>query len=75
MKFIFFEFNKLNEIKVSNKFNKEKVTNMSAMFQGCSNITNLDLSNFNSLNANDMCVQSLVYLRYVNSLILSLRIK
>ena len=56
MNFMFFEFNKLNEIKISNKFNTEKSINMSAMFQGCSNITNLDLSNFNTSNANDIYV-------------------
>ncbi len=36
------------------KFNTEKVTNMSCMFQGCSALTSLDLKNFNTSNVETM---------------------
>ena len=43
----------LKEIKGINKFNTNKVSNMSAMFQGCNNLINLDL-NFDTSNVTDM---------------------
>ena len=43
----------LKEIKGINQFNTDKVTNMSAMFQGCKELENLEL-NFNTSNVTDM---------------------
>ena len=45
---------KLKEIKGINKFITNKVNNMKAMFQLCSEIEYLDLSNFNTENVTDI---------------------
>ena len=39
---------KLKEIKGINKFNTNQVTNMTAIFNECNELENLDLSNFNT---------------------------
>ena len=45
---------KLKEIKGINKFNTNKVNNMSGILQKCNEIEHLDLSNFNTSNITDM---------------------
>jgi len=54
MLYMFNECNKLKEIKGLNKFNTNKVNNMKAMFNFCSELESLDLSNFNTENVTDM---------------------
>ena len=44
----------LISIDFNNNFNTSKVTNMDAMFYGCSSLTSLDLSNFNTSNVTNM---------------------
>ena len=44
----------LISINFNNNFNTSKVTNMSNMFDGCSSLTNLDLSSFNTSKATSM---------------------
>ena len=46
--------NKLKEIKGINKFNTDKVTNMSSMFNECNELEYLDLSNFNTNQVTNM---------------------
>lgn len=45
---------KLTEIKGIEKLNTENVTNMGWMFEDCSSLTTLDVSNFNTANVTDM---------------------
>ena len=47
---IFSDFSNLKTINFNNNFNTSKVTNMSGMFSGCSSLTSLDLSSFNTSN-------------------------
>ena len=54
MSFMFSKCNKLKEIKGINKLNTSKVIDMKAMFQQCSVVEYLDLSNFNTDNVNNM---------------------
>ena len=49
-----FMFNNCYKLKGINKFNTDKVTNMSVMFQKCNVLEYLDLSNFNTSNVSDM---------------------
>ena len=51
---MFSECYELKEIKGINKFNTNKVKNMSAMFQLCKELENIDLSNFITSNVTDM---------------------
>jgi surface protein len=51
---MFFECNKLKEIKGLNKFNTKNVTDISGMFLGCSELEYIDLSNFNTSNVTNM---------------------
>ena len=44
----------LRSIKGLENLNTENVTNMAAMFSGCSNLTSLDLSGFDTHNVTDM---------------------
>lgn len=44
----------LTSIDFGDNFNTSNVTNMSAMFFGCSSLTSLNLSNFNTYNVTDM---------------------
>ena len=54
MGFLFNECHKLKEIKGIENFNTIKVTNMNSMFQECNELENLNLSNFNTIDLNDM---------------------
>jgi surface protein len=54
MESMFFECNKLKEIKGLNKFNTKNVTNISGMFYGCSQLQYMDLSNFDISNVTTM---------------------
>ena len=44
----------LEEIKISNFLNTEKVTNMRGMFYGCENLKKIDLKKFNTNNVTNM---------------------
>lgn len=44
----------LERIVFSSNFNTEKVTNMNSMFEGCSNLTTLDVSNFKTEKVTNM---------------------
>ncbi len=46
----FSSFKSLVNINYNNNFNTSKVTNMQGMFKGCSSLTSLDLSGFNTSN-------------------------
>ena len=50
MKYMFNECNLLNEIKSPNKFITDKVISTEGMFQGCSELKDLDLSSFDASN-------------------------
>ena len=52
--FYVIECHKLKQIVGINKFNTSKLTNMSGMFQLCTQIEYLDLSNFNTSNVTSM---------------------
>ena len=54
MRNMFNKCDKLKVIKGINQINTNNVTNMNAMFQGCTEIENLDLSNFDTSNVTDM---------------------
>ena len=45
---------RLSTIDFGNGFNTANVTNMMGMFEGCSSLTSLDLSNFNTANVTGM---------------------
>ena len=45
----FYKFNKKGKYKIKYIF-KDKIKNMSCMFFGCSSLTNINLSNFNTNN-------------------------
>ena len=51
---MFNKCHKLKEIKGINKFNTNKVTDMSGMFQLCKELEYLDLTNFETSNATNM---------------------
>ena len=51
---MFYECYNLKQIKGLNKFNTNNVTNLCAMFFNCPELEYLDLSSFNTINANDM---------------------
>ncbi len=46
--------NNLQSISFNSRFNTCNVTNMSSMFEGCSHLSNLDLSSFNTSNVTNM---------------------
>ena len=50
----FFECSNLTSISGINNLKTENVTDMEAMFYGCSSLTSLDLSGFNTANVTDM---------------------
>ena len=54
MSYMFFECNKLKEIKGINQFNTNNVTNMKQMFGKCYELISLDLSNFNTSKVTNM---------------------
>jgi surface protein len=54
MRVMFSKCRRLKEIKGLDKFNTSKATNMEGMFQRCEEIVNLNLSNFDTSNVNDM---------------------
>ena len=54
MQFMFYNCNKLKEIKGINKFNTNNVTKMNTMFQQCAELISLDLSNFNTSQVTEM---------------------
>ena len=54
MDFMFNRCYKLKQIKGINYFKNTKVTNMKGMFQDCIELEELDLTNFNTSNANDI---------------------
>ena len=54
MGFLFNECHKIKEIKGIENFNTIKVTNMNSMFQEWNELENLNLSNFNTIDLNDM---------------------
>ena len=60
----------LKEIKGINLFNTSKVTSMNEMFQFCTELESLDLSNFNTANVSNM--ENMFYecnkLKYLNLL-------
>ena len=49
----FYKFNKKGKYKIKYIF-KDKIKNMSCMFFGCSSLTNINLSNFNTNKVTDM---------------------
>ena len=51
---IFSYFKNLIQINFNNKFNTSKVTDMGGMFEGCSSLTSLDVSNFNTSQVTGM---------------------
>ena len=51
---LFQGFNNLTAIKNLNKVNTSKVTDMSMMFQGCQQLSNLDVSHFDTSHVTDM---------------------
>ena len=51
---MFYNRSKLTSIDFGKGFNTSNVTDMSEMFQGCSKLTALDVSNFNTSNVTDM---------------------
>ena len=51
---MFYNRSKLTSIQFGDGFNTSNVTDMSGMFQGCSKLTNLNLSSFNTSNVNSM---------------------
>ena len=54
MGYMFASCNKLKRIKGIEKFNTNQVINMKTMFQDCQELEELDLSNFDTSNVNDM---------------------
>ena len=48
-----YKFNKSGKYRIQYSFSY-KLTSMDAMFYGCSSLTNIDLSNFNTQNATNM---------------------
>ena len=50
----FYNCSKLSTINGLENLNMSNVTNMSRMFEGCSSLTNIDLSKFNTANVTDM---------------------
>ena len=53
-KFWFLNLKKLEKIEGLTNLNTSKVTTMGEMFRGCSSLTSLDLSNFNTENVQNM---------------------
>ena len=51
---MFYNCSKLTSIEFGEGFNTSNVTDMRGMFQGCSKLTNLNLSSFNTSNVNSM---------------------
>ena len=51
---MFYNCSKLTSIQFGDGFNTSNVTDMRGMFQGCSKLTNLNLSSFNTSNVNSM---------------------
>ena len=51
---MFYNRSKLKSIEFGSGFNTSNVTDMRGMFQGCSKLTNLNLSSFNTSNVNSM---------------------
>ncbi len=51
---LFYMYSNLTEIRGIENLHTENVTNMGAMFYGCSSLTSLDLSNFNTENVKEM---------------------
>ena len=51
---MFDECKVLKEIKGINKFNTKNVTDITAMFSGCSELEYINLSNFNTSNVTNM---------------------
>ncbi len=51
---MFYNRSKLTSIEFGDGFNTSNVTDMRGMFQGCSKLTNLNLSSFNTSNVNSM---------------------
>ena len=51
---MFYNCSKLTSIEFGSGFNTSNVTDMRGMFQGCSKLTNLNLSSFNTSNVNSM---------------------
>ena len=51
---MFYNCSELTSIDFGKGFNTSNVTDMSEMFQGCSKLTALDVSNFNTSNVTDM---------------------
>ena len=51
---MFYNRSKLTSIEFGSGFNTSNVTDMRGMFQGCSKLTNLNLSSFNTSNVNSM---------------------
>ena len=51
---LFYYFTNAKSINFNNSFNTDKLTNSSFMFRGCSKLTSLDVSKFNTSNATDM---------------------
>ncbi len=52
--YLFYNFQKLESIEGMRYLDSSNVTNMGRMFYGCSNLTSLDLSNFNTNNVTNM---------------------
>ena len=52
--FIFYDMPKLKKIEGLDKLNTSEVTNMAGMFNGCTNLTSLDLSRFDTSNVTSM---------------------
>ena len=77
---IFNECYQLKEIKGINKFITDKVENMYAMFQACTNLEYLDLSNFNTSNVRDFSwmfnqCNKLKYLNLLNFTLINCKTK
>ena len=51
---MFYECGELKTISFSKDIDTSNVTDMSSMFHSCSNLTNLDISNFNTSNVTNM---------------------
>jgi len=51
---LFYKFKKLESIEGMRYIDTSKVKSMNSMFDGCSNLTSLDLSTFNTSNVTDM---------------------